>query len=153
MALVSVRRMRRADAAALCVMVKDLAKYHHGRAHVTAEALQNACLGARRLAQAWLAVSDGEVAGFAVVRDWMNFNRGYKVRHIDLLYVKEKFRRQGIGRALMQTALEDAQRQKFGRVDLGVAIKNRAAKKFYVELGFEVRDRKSFELCRYIRKK
>ncbi len=102
------------------------------------------------MAQAWLAWSDGAPVGCAVVCDWMNFNRGYKVRHVHLLYVKEQYRSCGVGRALMAAVTADAVRKKFGRIDLGVAKKNKSAFNFYLELGFERRKRYAHKLTRTI---
>jgi ribosomal-protein-alanine N-acetyltransferase len=62
-------------------------------------------------------------------------------REIDIhnLAVQPTYRRRGIGRALLETVVEEARRQGVGRVTLEVRKSNEAAQKLYHTLGFSAR--------------
>ena len=73
----------------------------------------------------------------------MNFVRGYIVRHIDLLFIEEKFRNRGIGAILIRKIAQDAVKQGSGRISLGVSKYNKPAIRFYKQLRFEARNMKN----------
>ena len=59
-------------------------------------------------------------------------------REVDVhnLAVRPAYRRQGIGKALLQAVIDEARRQGVGRVTLEVRKSNEAAQKLYQSLGF-----------------
>ena len=67
----------------------------------------------------------------------MNFLRGKKVRHIDLIFVEEAFRNQGIGQMLIKYAAQHAIANGCQRMDVGAQENNLGANQFYKALGFE----------------
>ena len=56
---------------------------------------------------------------------------------IGALEVEAEFRRRGIGRALTQRAVREAQNRGFAEVTLNVEPTNEAARALYLEMGFE----------------
>lgn len=85
----------------------------------------------------WFAAEIGdELAGITVV----SLEPGMKLSHtakVGAVYVRERFHRKGVARALMQSAMEYlATRAKF--VTLHVSADNIAARKLYERLGFVV---------------
>jgi GNAT superfamily N-acetyltransferase len=62
---------------------------------------------------------------------------GASQAHLFLLYVAPEHRRQGIGRALMQTAHRWAKAQGYTRMGLQVFSHNQTALKLYEQLGYE----------------
>lgn len=83
-------------------------------------------------AQCWVAEKDGEVAGALV---------GYLVLdeyQVATIAVHPAFRRQGIGRALLAHALDDAQRAGAQSAFLEVRVGNRAAQSLYSQFGFRI---------------
>ena len=88
----------------------------------------------------------GQVTGFitgyerkglpeSVLRTW----NAKKVGYIDLMAVDSRYRRKGIGRALMNTLLDHFQRNGIDIVNLDVPTEQEAAVELYKKLGFYVR--------------
>ena len=90
-----------------------------------------------------IAEVDGEIAGYAFswvlqYRDhptYQNFDSFY----IDDIFVLEKFRRSGIGKALMAQCKEEAKRLNCKNLDLGVWSFNQDAIAFYESCGLKER--------------
>ncbi|MGH9452915.1 MAG: GNAT family N-acetyltransferase [Terriglobia bacterium] len=81
--------------------------------------------------QTWVAEENGEVAGFLVA------TRVQARRlHIVTLDVVERWRRRGVGRALMLATDDLAHREKRSVISLETAEDNLPAQTFYHELGF-----------------
>jgi len=70
-----------------------------------------------------------------VLRTW----NAKRVGYIDLMAVDSRYRRKGIGRALMNTLLEHFQRNGIDIVNLDVPTEQEAAVELYKKLGFYVR--------------
>jgi ribosomal protein S18 acetylase RimI-like enzyme len=56
--------------------------------------------------------------------------------HLEELYVAPDHRGQGLGRALLERTLEFARERGAGRIDLGTAVDDRAARALYESVGF-----------------
>ena len=86
----------------------------------------------------WLgAEADGELAGLTVV----SLNSRMKLAHngeVGAVYVRDKFHRRGIARALMQSAMEYLEANGASYATLNVTASNDAARKLYESLGFTV---------------
>ncbi len=83
--------------------------------------------------------SDGEIVGFAlfypVYYTWVG-----KSLYLDDLYVKEKYRGNGIGKALLDAVLNKAREMNAKRVRWQVLSWNKPAIEFYKKLGVELDD-------------
>jgi ribosomal protein S18 acetylase RimI-like enzyme len=84
----------------------------------------------------WIIEADQQVAGYALMIDFWSNEWGGDVGHIDELYVKAPFRRQGIGSQFLRFL----PRQVPGLKALGLEVTpaNESAKKLYVREGFVV---------------
>jgi ribosomal protein S18 acetylase RimI-like enzyme len=134
-----IRKMKRADAEVVAEMMAALAAYHGHETRIGAAEFVARGLGSKKLTTIWIATVDREPAGFAATFDWMNFVRAFRVRHIDLLFVSERFRGQGVGTALLANILKDANASGCLRATVGVANENGEAREFYRKLGFQQR--------------
>lgn len=78
----------------------------------------------------WLAWEEDEPAGFILVRDLGN--------ECEILSfgVAPRWRRRGIARALLRTAIDEAARRGLPSVVLEVAVDNDSARDLYVDAGF-----------------
>jgi [ribosomal protein S18]-alanine N-acetyltransferase len=76
------------------------------------------------------------IAGFIVA--WL---KKRKAAHIITLDVLEPYRRQSVGKTLMQKVEEDFRREAVRVVILEVAVSNTTAQHFYKQFGFEVAER------------
>ncbi|MDA2913116.1 GNAT family N-acetyltransferase [Acidobacteriia bacterium AH_259_A11_L15] len=81
---------------------------------------------------AWVAEEEGGLVGFVIVRR-IGSDRG----HVITLDVRQDRRRQGIGRALLQTAERWLAQQGARRVRLETAVENQAAVTFWQRMGYE----------------
>lgn len=81
-----------------------------------------------------VAESDGHIAGFCVV-DW-KLESGRKVGHFITIDVAPEFRRNGLGRRLMQTGEAKLVEMGCVAITLEVAANNAGAQAFYERLGY-----------------
>lgn len=93
-----------------------------------------------------IAEVDGEVAGYAFswviqYRDHPTY-KDFDSFYIDDICVLEKFRRNGIGRALISHCVEEAKKRKCKNVDLGVWSFNKNAIAFYESCGMKERTKR-----------
>ena len=82
-----------------------------------------------------IAESSGEIAGFCVV-DW-KLESGRKLGHFVTIDVAPEFRRNGLGRLLMQTGEAHLGSMGCIAITLEVATNNHAAQAFYEHLGYQ----------------
>ena len=87
-----------------------------------------------------VAERDGTICGMAGV-EYLNkpespYSRARKIYHVMEFGVDEAFRRQGVGRELMDFIRADAMDKGFSRIELDMWTFNEAAGKFYEAVGF-----------------
>lgn len=86
---------------------------------------------------------EDKVVGFACLGIINNEQKGYKVKRVGYIYnlgVDEEFRRTGVGRKLVESAIDYFKTNECEAVDLNVFWFNSEALEFYKKLGFEVLD-------------
>jgi ribosomal protein S18 acetylase RimI-like enzyme len=87
----------------------------------------------------FVAEAGGELIGFLAgwVRTLPPYFGGYPVGFISDVYVSEQRRSGGIGRALLERAVEFFAAQRISRVELHVLVLNEKAREFYRKLGWK----------------
>ncbi len=115
--------------------MQALAEHHGDRSLVAAKDFRLQCLGAKKLADCWVAQSQGRLCGFILSYDWFNFVRAKPTRNIDLLFVLPDYRKMGLGRRLMAAVAQDAMAKGITRMVVSAVPENRATHKFYQKLG------------------
>ena len=99
---------------------------------------------ARRMAEvqgletAFLGEWEGETAGLLVMRTAPTLSGADDWAEITEMYVRPKFRRQGIGRSLVEAALNHGRRRGCCEFHLLVDPSNKIGQAFYADLGFQV---------------
>ncbi|WP_379141007.1 GNAT family N-acetyltransferase [Paenibacillus sp. sgz500992] len=88
------------------------------------------------LAHCYLAKYHQDYVGFIVLSWSISISKGYPVLHIDGLYSSPKYRNKGIGRRLMQYAIDLANEKKASRLQLETDDDNTPARALYTNLGF-----------------
>lgn len=131
----AIRPFRRKDAPQIARMMRKLAAFHGDTAKATTKDFIKCCSGRQKTTHAWLAWRENEAAGFLIAYDRMNFVSGQKTRVVDLLYVEETARRQGIGKALLAAAAKDALKRDCASFLVTAHPANAIAKGFYKTLG------------------
>ena len=95
-------------------------------------------------APTYVAERDGEVVGMVTLSVFRTLT-GPKA-YLDHLVVASDWRRRGIGRALLEYAIEQAQAGGASRIDLTANTEKQAGRALYRSLGFRQRDTASFRL-------
>ena len=135
--MVKLRPLRSADAVLIARFMRTMAADFGGTSRASAADIKRHCFGAQRLASITVATLAGQAVGYIMVRDWMNFDRGAKICHIQQLYVTAPLRRHGIAQALLQHTARQALAAGCCRIILDVGKKNALARRLYKRLGFE----------------
>ena len=132
-----IRSARPADAPLLCEFVRELA-YFEGLAHechITVESAFEFLLGPRRVADAIIAELGGQPVGYAVFYRTLSTFVAKPGIYLEDLFVRPAFRKQGIGRALLQEVGRIAHRADSGRFEW-IALKwNEKARALYRAAG------------------
>ena len=81
---------------------------------------------------------DGRLAGFVRIVQPVPLDTGAHVRQIQGLAVDPLDRGNGLGRALLETACEEARRQGAIRITLRVLSTNKVARNLYAKAGFQI---------------
>ena len=125
------------DAPLLLTLIKELADYEHlsDQVAATAEDIRESLFGARPVAEAVIAESDGQTAGFALFFHNFSTFLGRLGLYLEDLYVKPAFRGNGVGKSLLLHVIGLAHQRRCGRVEWAVLDWNTPAIEFYKGLG------------------
>ena len=125
------------DTALILSLVRELAEYEKLSHEVVAteEDLREALFGPRPAAEALLAEVDGEAAGFALFFHNFSTFLGRRGLYLEDLFVRPRFRGQGLGKALMVRLARIALERGCGRFEWWVLDWNAPSIAFYRSLG------------------
>jgi GNAT superfamily N-acetyltransferase len=144
----AIRAAAPSDSALIFALVRELAEYEKLTAEVVAteEAIAAALFAREPRVYCDVAEWNGEAAGFTT---WfLNFST-FRGRHgifLEDIFVRPKFRKQGIGRALLRRLAARCVERGYGLVEWAVLDWNQPAIAFYRSLGAEIRD--DWRICR-----
>jgi len=134
-----IRHIRVGEAEAVARMSHALAAHHGDEGALEAGRL------AELVAAGWLQVlvaeRSGTLVGYAALVRTLKTHKGVCGLHLDNLYVRTRSRGQGIGRALLAAAREEALRQGCSALTIGTAEGNSAAARLYLAEGFAEKHR------------
>ena len=134
---VTVREAEKADVALILKFIRDLAEYEREpeAAVATPEMLERHLFGENPVAHCLIAERDGAPAGFALY--FFNFSTwlGCPGLYLEDLFVEPAFRRDGVGKALLQMLARRAVDNGCGRFEWAVLDWNEPAIRFYRSLG------------------
>jgi GNAT superfamily N-acetyltransferase len=137
-----IRKADRRDAGVILALIRELAIYEKAEHEVlTSEAeISETLFGSEAKASALVAEADGKVVAYAVYfynySTWLGKNGIY----LEDIYVTPDYRRQGIGKALLQQVAALAVAENCGRVEWSVLDWNTPAIDFYKSLGATAQD-------------
>ncbi|HEX9976087.1 MAG TPA: GNAT family N-acetyltransferase [Dehalococcoidales bacterium] len=137
---IKVRETRRSDAQQIGIMAKDFATYLRALGDKTkfqfnAKTFLRDGFGRRRAFAGLLAELNGESAGYLLYHNGYDTDRAIRIMHIVDLYVCPEYRRQGVGRALMERVLETCKETGGKKMVWSVFAPNRTARRFYWHIG------------------
>jgi diamine N-acetyltransferase len=143
-----IRAAAPADSALIFALVRELADYEKLTDEVVAteEAISAALFAREPRVYCDIAEWDGEAVGF--ITWFLNFST-FRGRHgifLEDIFVRPKFRKQGIGRAMLRRLAARCVEKGLGLVEWAVLDWNDPAIAFYRSLGAEIRD--DWRICR-----
>ncbi|MGO8700222.1 MAG: N-acetyltransferase family protein [Limisphaerales bacterium] len=123
-------------------LVRELAKFERLEHEVeaTARSLRDSFFSPQPAAGALLADCDGKLAGYAIYFFTFSSFVGRAGIWLDDVYVRPKYRRQGVGRALIQAVAQIGVERNCGRYEWTALNWNTKALDFYDSLGARVMD-------------
>jgi GNAT superfamily N-acetyltransferase len=126
-----------ADVPAILMLIRELAEFERLADQLVADedGLREQLFGARPSAEVVMARIDGEVAGFALFFQSFSTFLAKPGLYLEDLYVRDKFRGQGCGAALLRHLARIAVDRDYGRFEWSVLDWNRRAIDFYRALG------------------
>ncbi|MBS0209908.1 MAG: GNAT family N-acetyltransferase [Planctomycetes bacterium] len=138
----TIRAARIEDCELLMQLIGQLAEFERLAHTVTAtvDGLRAAMFGPRPAAEAVIAERAGEALGFALFFQTFSTFRGRVGFYLEDLFVREAFRGQGVGRALLLHLAREAHRRGAGRMEWAALDWNQRAIDFYTALGAEPLD-------------
>jgi GNAT superfamily N-acetyltransferase len=131
-----------AEVPGLLEMIRELARFEKLEHEVkaTVELLQHALFGPQPGAGALVARVDGELAGYALYFFTFSTFVGRAGIWLDDLFVRPQFRKQGLGRALIESVGRVGAERNCGRFEWTALNWNKPALDFYNKLGARVMD-------------
>lgn len=133
---VTVRPLQEADLETVVEMIRALSDHHGDVPRVTVETLRRDGLGAARWVQVHVAEVEGTLAGYMALKPlaWLHYgDRGMEIYH---LFVLPRWRKAGIGRALIERAKAEARAAGCVELKVGTHPENGAATGYYLSQGF-----------------
>lgn len=138
----TIRMATEADVPIVFELIRDLAEYEHMTDDCvsTEQDIHDLLFGAGAVAEAVIAESDGESAGFALFLHNCSTFAGKKVIYLEDLYVRPAIRGKGIGKALLLHVIDLAKERDCARVEWHALKWNIPAVEFYKSIGAVPRD-------------
>jgi GNAT superfamily N-acetyltransferase len=118
-------------------LIRELARFEHLEHEVeaTVESLHESFFGPQPAAGAFLAHCDGEPAAYAIYFFTFSSFIGRSGIWLEDVYVRPKFRKQGLGKKLIEAVAQVGAKRNCGRYEWLVLDWNEPALKFYGGLG------------------
>ncbi len=131
-----IRKAAAGDCPALADMIRELAAYHGETSVMDAQTLRAQAFGNSSGPDFLIALANGRPAGFAAFLERFNMNTGRKSIEVDALHVRFRFRRRGLGHALIRDVARHAGSIGADSLRLNVRPENWSARAFYMRTGF-----------------
>ncbi len=132
-----IERANPSDLPRIQQLIRKLSAFHGDEAQVTLEQLQEMFFGNPAPALAFVARSEGHLIGYAGVLKKLQIHSarpGFDIQH---LYVCERARAQGVGRALISAVKVHASDAGAKGISIGTAPDNATAQAAYRGMGLE----------------
>ncbi len=134
---IKIRSAEEKDLNEILAMIKELAEYEKlsEKVKITLNDLSDAVFGENKFVEVLIAEYQDEICGYTIFfKNYSTFigKAGY---FIEDLYVKPYHRNKGIGKALLNSVIQKAKENNFGRVEWTVLNWNQTAIKFYESIG------------------
>ena len=133
----TIRPIAEQDIPDVLVMVKALAAHHDDTPTVTLDSLRREALGEKPWLTLLVAERQGGLAGYAALCPLVQLQFGVRGMDMHHLFVNADQRGRGVGRALIEGALDAARRLGCRYMTVGTHPDNHAAAQVYLRSGFD----------------
>lgn len=135
---VTIRPVEHRDLDTMINMIGGLAVHHGEVPGITAGQLATEALGPCPSIRILVAETDGQLVGYVMLQFQFVALHGTRLANVDQLFVVTEHRGQGIGRRLMEAALEAARILGCNGLQVQATPHNWAAHPVYMAFGFEL---------------
>jgi GNAT superfamily N-acetyltransferase len=132
-----IRKARQTDAPAILEMVGQLARHHGDEPRASLAGLERDLFGPIPWVTALVADGGMSLLGYAILCRKYRAQSGERGVDLHHLFVVERVRNSGIGRRLVEAALDEARQWGCTFLVVGTHPENLEAQRFYEKLGFE----------------
>jgi GNAT superfamily N-acetyltransferase len=138
----SIDQITRDEVPRLLQLIRELAQFEklEHEIEATVDSLSNSLFGPNPVAGALLGRVNGELAGYALYFFTFSSFIGRTGIWLEDLYVRPAFRRQGLGRAMIQAVAKIGAAKNCGRFEWTALNWNKNALDFYRKLGAQTMD-------------
>jgi len=141
---IRIREIKRTDAKEIGAMAKDLAYFLRSlgdktRFKFNAKAFTRDGFGKSRAFDGFTAEVNGKIAGYLLYHGGYDTDKGIRIYYITDLYVRPEYRRQGVGRKLIEELKKISKKTGVKKLFWQVFAPNRTARKFYWHIGARYR--------------
>jgi GNAT superfamily N-acetyltransferase len=138
----SVSQIKRDEVSELLELIRELARFEklEHEVEATVESLTNSLFEGTSVAGALIGRVDGELAGYALYFFTFSSFIGRAGIWLEDLYVRPTFRRQGLGRAMIEAVARIGAERNCGRFEWTALNWNKNALDFYRKLGAQMMD-------------
>ena len=143
-----IRQVCEGDLPSLVSLCHDHAVYEGSEFHENGQQdrLHIALFGSRPVLYGWVVEAEGALAGFMTATiDYATWPAEFFL-HMDCLYLKPSFRRQGLGKELMANLQQFARERKINLIQWQTPTQNDLGIRFYERLGAYSKDKKRYFL-------
>ena len=133
----TLRTVRPNDIPAIVGLIREFAEFEDLSSYceVTEDRLMTALFGESAVVEGLIAFEADRPIGYALFFPNFSSFRGQRGFYLDDIYLNEKYRGHGIGRAMLKKVASLAAERGFERIDLLVLDWNTKAVDFYLSLG------------------
>ncbi len=141
---IRIREVKRTDAQEIGAMAEDFANYLRSLGDKTkfkfnAKAFLRDGFGKNRAFDGLTAEVNGKVTGYLLYHGGYDTDKGIRIFYIADLYVRPEYRRQGVGRKLIEELKKISKKTGVKKLFWQVFAPNRTARKFYWHIGARYR--------------
>ena len=129
-----------ADVPGLLEMIRELANFERLEVVATTTSLHDSLFGPKPVVSALVAHAGDELAGYALYFFTFSSFLGRAGIWLEDLYVRPRFRHQGIGRGLIEAVAQVGAERNCGRFEWSALDWNQNALEFYKKLGAQALD-------------
>lgn len=145
----TVREIEKDDVQHVVQMIQRLAEQHHDVSKAQSADLLKYAFGPHKISTIWVAEHGNDLVGFIEANYAVNYPEQLFHVHVNLIYVREEYRQQGVALELIQTVVRDSMRLGCNSLLIEAYSTNEAANRFYQSIGLHNRKSTFITLSKY----